>query len=713
MSSTLEAFLLIEQPRQRLGHWTAALASLDSHICPTPTQVVAYYDPSSDQALLALQYDEEQVGPNRLEFVMQVALLAEVGMVQPAELSEGDRMRFLAARLARCTIRVMGQTNAIGALNELVRRIKDERAEPSKIAKVPPPVPAAKKPRVPMPAPRVPPPPPPQPVIAIPPVRAARVIDPLNPPTPVPLPRGPSIEDPLITAKGTRDNLERLSTDELEVIPDIDIDDMVIVPRMAPADMDRVLGTDVNDMQCIPTSLLDVPLSQRLPTVDLGRPPTEAEISPPPTYVAAIEGVVQTSRHVVVRSSRYSTLEIDPAVRDRLKSESEDDRITSPMNLDKLQEISEAELAKSPRRLRPPSENDFAEEDDVRPVTVKAPSLRPLASTTKRAGSEPYVTVGQQPNIIYARYLRGGRWVPVRVGALSLNGAALLAGALPRLDDRVDVAFTFEKQRALVRGTVAKVSTRGEAAQTGASTFTVTFNLDNVSRKQLTALLLAARDAKITIKPPPPRATRRFPVEWQVALATLKGAIKSHALDVSTGGMFVRSPVPLELGTTANFSVVLDDGGSPIGGRARVVRKITDTEARACGLTAGFGLEIVDMSEADRMRWLGFLARIERRAEKRVLIGADPARFAELQAGLASLGYAVCGGTDPGTLVQLANGDARPADAVLIDAGWLQNESSTTLVESLFSARNVPCVTMHGEVRRARQAIDRLLEVVV
>jgi hypothetical protein len=63
--------------------------------------------------------------------------------------------------------------------------------------------------------------------------------------------------------------------------------------------------------------------------------------------------------------------------------------------------------------------------------------------------------------------------------------------------------------------------------------------------------------------------------------------------------------------------------------------------------------------------------------------------------------------------VQLASGDMRPADAVLIDAGWLQNEASATLVESLFSARNVPCVTMNGEVRRARQAIDRLLEVVV
>jgi hypothetical protein len=323
------------------------------------------------------------------------------------------------------------------------------------------------------------------------------------------------------------------------------------------------------------------------------------------------------------------------------------------------------------------------------------------------------VPTSATPNIIYARYLRGGRWLPVRVGALSLKGAALMTGALPRIDDRVDVALTFGNHRALVRGVVAKVSTQREAAATGAATFSVTFKLDPVSRQQLTALLVAARDAKVTIKPPPPRATRRFPVEWHVLLATAQGSLKVTALDVSTGGMFIRSPIALELGSELSASVALDDGGAPISMRAKIVRRITETEARACGLAPGYGLEIVDMPEPDRMRWLGFLARIERRAEKRVLIGADPARLAELQAGLASLGYAVSGGTDPGTLVQLASADARPADAVLIDSGWLQNESSTSLVESLFSARNVACVTMQGVVRRARQAIDRLLEVVV
>ena len=75
---------------------------------------------------------------------------------------------------------------------------------------------------------------------------------------------------------------------------------------------------------------------------------------------------------------------------------------------------------------------------------------------------------------------------------------------------------------------------------------------------------------------------------------------------------------------------------------------------------------------------------------------------------LSSVGYAVMGGTDPGALVQLAR-QVRPFDAVVIDAGWLPPGSSASWIESLFSARNVPCLTLHGDSRRARGAVDRLL----
>jgi hypothetical protein len=562
MDHLVDAYLLIEQPRQRLGHWTQALAALDSPVAPPLAAVTALYDPTSDQALLALRYDELALGDQKLQFVVEVALLAEVGMIQPNELSEVERRRFLTERLARCSLSVSTERSVVAALNELVRRIKEQRT-----------------------------------------AKAARTVQ----------PRGDT-EDPvlLVAPKGTRDDLQ----------------------------------------------------------------PTRIEVSPPvkPPPIPAKAFNPPTHRNVIARGNRLPTVEMDPSTSQRLVTE------TRVMDV----------------------------EDHLPP----APPAKQRAASPKAGGSGPYLPT---PNsqVIYARYLRSGRWVPVRVGALSLKGAALLAGALPRIDDQVDVALAYEGHRALVRGAVGKVSSIGEARQTGATTFSVNFELDDASRKQLTQLLTAARAANVTITPPPPRSTRRFPVEWPVALGTMRGAIKAEALDVSVGGMFVRPNVPLEMDSTLNFSVILDDGGAPIAGRGRVLRQITPEDATRCGLSPGFGIGIVDMAEADRMRWLGFLARIERRADKRVLIGASPARLGELQAALAGCGYAVTGGTDPGALVQLANNGARPADAALIDAGWLQNGASASWVENLFSARNVPCVTLHGDARRARQAVDRLLEVVV
>jgi hypothetical protein len=191
----------------------------------------------------------------------------------------------------------------------------------------------------------------------------------------------------------------------------------------------------------------------------------------------------------------------------------------------------------------------------------------------------------------------------------------------------------------------------------------------------------------------------------------MRGAVRAEALDISRDGMFVRPIHALSLDANVNFSCVIDDGQAPLSGRAKVVRHVTAVNAQACGLVAGYGLKLVDMGEADRVRWLEFLMRVERRTEKRVLIGASPTRLAEIQNTLAGSGYAVTGATDPGALVQLASTEPRPVDAALIDAAWLAPGQSATWVESLFSARNVPCVTMHGDVRRARVMVDKLLSV--
>src|ERR1700761_7201778 len=58
LTPLVEAYLLIDQPRQRLGHWTSVLAALDSSAAPPLAQVIAFYDPTTDQSLLNLRYDE-------------------------------------------------------------------------------------------------------------------------------------------------------------------------------------------------------------------------------------------------------------------------------------------------------------------------------------------------------------------------------------------------------------------------------------------------------------------------------------------------------------------------------------------------------------------------------------------------------------------------------------------------------------------------------
>src|SRR5436190_21646176 len=99
----VEAFLIVEQPHQRLGHWVKILAPLDSAQAPPLATITAYWDPETDHALLGLRYDQLALGPTRLKFVIDLALFAEIGMIQPAELAEGERRRFLAERLARCS----------------------------------------------------------------------------------------------------------------------------------------------------------------------------------------------------------------------------------------------------------------------------------------------------------------------------------------------------------------------------------------------------------------------------------------------------------------------------------------------------------------------------------------------------------------------------------------------------------------------------------
>jgi len=639
-SPLVEVFLLVEQPRQRLSHWAQALAPLDSPAAPPLGGVEAYYDPASSQAIFGLRYDEQALGPERLSYVVEIALLAEIGMIQPAELSEGDRRRFVGDRLAACTVHVANQRKVLDALVELVRRVRAQKGGTS-----PPALEATLLPRA-------------RPAIA-PKVRAR-------------VETGESVV--VVTAKGTRNPTSSEPADPAEPTGEA---------RRPRATAEPALGSvrqHKSEFATLDAEAAPAPAPRPVGTVPglaVGTEAPELHAAPPRTRPATMpptrgEGGPRPSPNVVARAGvhRAATVMMSTAETRRML-----EAAGQPVE----------EVAAGPTPTPPPPEPPGPEDSP--------PAL-------------------SGPRTISARYLRSGRWVPLRIGSLSLKGAALMAVALPRVNDRVDVALAYAQHRVLVRGEVQKVSTMREAETSGATMFSVSFELDDGSRRQLTALLTAARAANVTIKPAPPRGTRRYPVEWPVCLGTSRGAVRAEAFDVSSDGMFVKPVHPLTLDAHVTFSAVLDDNQPPVSGHARVVRNITEAAARDTGLWSGYGLVILEMVDVERERWSRFLRRVATRASKRVLIAASAGRFTELETGLVAGGYATAGGAEPGEIAQLVSAEARPFDAALIDAAWLLSEGSTLWVESVFTARNIPYVTVHGDAKRARQAVDRLLAVV-
>ncbi len=354
-------------------------------------------------------------------------------------------------------------------------------------------------------------------------------------------------------------------------------------------------------------------------------------------------------------------------------------------------------LAEQARRARSSAERR------ARAQTTRTPTLR--AKRPPSVDPPPPLTTS-----IEVSFLRGGAWATARLRALSAKGAYLVTGAPPRLGDSVHVALGFRDMGALLRGTVYHVTTAADALETGSSGFAVRFPVyPSAGRQQLIELLTAARQAGVTIKPPPMRHAVRFPVCWPVQVGLDGDSFHADALDVSEHGLFVATPRAIEIGAEISIAVPMEEGDS-VTARARIARLLPAAEASPRGLRGGTGLELTAMTEVDRTLWNGFLDRVRRRTERRVLVGASAARIDELASALTAAGYSVTAGSAAGVLVRMADLDPRPPHAVVIEAG-LAAQGPDNWLEQVFSARQVPCVTVHGDGRRTRCVVDRLLQV--
>ncbi len=314
---------------------------------------------------------------------------------------------------------------------------------------------------------------------------------------------------------------------------------------------------------------------------------------------------------------------------------------------------------------------------------------------------------------IVARYLRGDDWALARLRSVSLRGAQLAAGALPRVGDAVPIALGFGDTGAVLRGRVVDVTTDDEARDRGASGFQVAFNdQEEGAIRQLTALLRKARAAGVSLAPPPPRAAVRFPIRWPIQLTCGRRRTVASALDISAGGFFLATRS--EVGAHGlEFQLPLDWGESPVLGHARVARVVTKAMALGRGLSPGYGVEIVELDTPERHRFDAFLTRVSRRAQRRVWVAASPDRCAELTAALAAVGYAVTSYSEATALASLPDTSPQPPDAVVLDADVdsLGGASSADLARR-FEAHGVPCITTTYDAgTRMRARVDRALGI--
>jgi len=108
------------------------------------------------------------------------------------------------------------------------------------------------------------------------------------------------------------------------------------------------------------------------------------------------------------------------------------------------------------------------------------------------------------------------------------------------------------------------------------------------------------------------RALVRVPVQLKVRFESVDALVEQLALDLSAGGMFVRSDDPPRTGEEVQLLFALpDDEEHPLSCRALVVRRITPEEARFTGRVAGVGVQFVDASDSFRARLDDWLARAQ------------------------------------------------------------------------------------------------------
>ena len=117
------------------------------------------------------------------------------------------------------------------------------------------------------------------------------------------------------------------------------------------------------------------------------------------------------------------------------------------------------------------------------------------------------------------------------------------------------------------------------------------------------------------------RRSQRAPLRLRIGYEQMNAFFADYTKNISRGGMFIKTPRPLEVGSRCQFSLSLPALSDPLALEGEVAWVLTAEEAQQRGEDAGMGIRFVFADEALR---LDFERLVERMMEES--LGPEAAR---------------------------------------------------------------------------------------
>jgi uncharacterized protein (TIGR02266 family) len=92
----------------------------------------------------------------------------------------------------------------------------------------------------------------------------------------------------------------------------------------------------------------------------------------------------------------------------------------------------------------------------------------------------------------------------------------------------------------------------------------------------------------------------RYPTSLRVALSSAEGSLSERAINISAGGMFVRTERKLPRGALVSVALELPDGPVPV--QAKVIHDVAQSRAQTSAAEPGIGVQFVGTDDAFRDR---------------------------------------------------------------------------------------------------------------